>query len=138
MATLVQEKSGVSGIKLRIDQAIFRIGRGDDNDLSIDDELVSKLHATIEAVASDDDPGEIHYYLQDQRSTNHTFVNGEQVSLYKLSNDDVIEIGINNFRFVDDAHDDLDETTRIRKSWIPGLYYAKKTKKKTKRKKKKK
>ena len=138
MATLVQEKKGVSGIKLRIDQQVFRIGRGDENELSIDDELVSKLHAIIEAVADPEQAGEVQYYIQDQQSTNHTYVNGEQISLYKLSNNDLIEIGVNHFRFVDDAHDDLDETTRIQKSWIPGIYYAKKSGKKASRKKKKK
>ena len=137
MATLIQEKKGGSGIKVRIDQPVFRIGRGDDSELCIDDELVSKHHATIEAVAGSDDSAEMNYYIQDHESTNHTYVNGEKISLYKLSNDDIIEIGVNNFRFVDDAHDDLDETTRIQKSWIPGVYYAKKSNKKQKRKRKK-
>ena len=50
MATLVQLKEGVAGIRLRIDQPQFRIGRATDNDISIDDELVSKTHAVIEAM----------------------------------------------------------------------------------------
>ncbi len=138
MATLIQEKDGISGVKLPIDQPVYRIGRADDNELSIDDELVSKYHAVIEAVESAGDEVGFQYYLQDKRSTNHTFVNGERVSLYLLTNDDLIVIGMNNFRFVDDAHDDLEETTRIQKSWIPGVYFAKKKKKKKKTARKKK
>lgn len=126
MAFLIQETEGKAGIKTRIDSPRFRIGRGNDNELSLDDELVSKCHAVIEAVEDPRKEGAFQYYLQDQQSTNKTFVNGEPVSLYRLSHDDLIGIGLSQFRFVDDAHDDLDETLRIQKSWIPGLYYAKK------------
>jgi pSer/pThr/pTyr-binding forkhead associated (FHA) protein len=137
MAVLIHEKDGVSGVKLRIDQPVFRIGRGDDNELSLDDELVSKYHAVIEAVASPSDEERFDYYLQDKNSTNHTYVNGDRISLFRLSHDDLIVIGMNNFRFVDDAHDDLEETTRIQKTWIPGVYFAKKKKKRKSRAKKK-
>lgn len=132
MAVLIHEKDGVSGVKLRIDQPMFRIGRGDDNELSLDDELVSKYHAVIEAVASPSDEDRFDYYLQDKDSTNHTYVNGDRISLFRLSHNDLIVIGMSNFRFVDDAHDDLEETTRIQKTWIPGVYFAKKKKKKKK------
>ena len=136
MATLIQFRDGVAGIKLKIDKQAFRIGRSDDNEISIDDELVSKHHAVIEAVQDPEREDAFVYYVQDLGSTNHTFVNGDKISLYKLAHDDVIVIGMNNFRFVDDAHDDLEETTKIHKSWIPGLYYAKgKGRKKGKRKK---
>ena len=138
MAVLIHEKDGVSGVKLRIDQPVFRIGRGDDNELSLDDELVSKYHAVIEAVASPSDDDRFDYYLQDKDSTNHTYVNGDRISLFRLSHDDLIVIGMNNFRFVDDAHDDLEETTRIQKTWIPGVYFAKKKRKKRKSRAKKK
>ncbi len=130
MAFLIQETEGKAGIKIRIDSPRFRIGRGNDNELCLDDELVSKLHAIIEAVEDPHREGAFQYYLQDQQSTNHTFVNGEPVSLYRLGHDDQIGIGLSQFRFVDDAHDDLEETLQIQKSWIPGLYYAKKKKRK--------
>ncbi|HEB58081.1 MAG TPA: FHA domain-containing protein [Gammaproteobacteria bacterium] len=126
MAFLIQETEGKAGIKTRIDSPRFRIGRGNDNELSLDDELASKLHAVIEAVEDPQKAGCFQYYIQDQQSTNHTFVNGERITLYRLSHDDLIGIGLSQFRFVDDAHDDLEETLRIQKSWIPGLYYAKK------------
>jgi len=67
---------------------------------------------------------QVDYILQDLDSTNHTFVNDRPVSLYKLANGDVIRIGINNFRFVDDNDGGLDETSKLYKTWIPGVFYT--------------
>lgn len=136
MATLVQYKDGVAGIRLQIDKQQFRIGRGTDNEISIDDELVSKLHAIIEVVESQDNEGAFEYYLQDQESTNGTFVNDKKVGLYKLGNEDVIRIGLNNFKFLDDHNRDLEETAQLHSTWIPGVFYTGKKKKQKKNKKK--
>jgi len=38
----------------------------------------------------------------------------------------VVRFGINHFRFVDDANDDLAATTKIHKTWIPGIYVSRK------------
>lgn len=135
MATLIQFKGSVAGIKLPIDKLVFHIGRGTENDISIDDELVSKRHAVIEAVANGESKDVYNYYIKDLESTNSTFVNDQKIKLHKLENEDIIAIGLNNFQFVDDANDDLDETTKIRKTWIPGVYFANSKKKKNTRKK---
>ncbi len=137
MAVLIQEQEGRAGIRVRLDKPVFTIGRDPGCDLSLDDELVSKHHATIEAVEDPEHPGRFQYYVQDQDSTNHTYVNGERVGLCRLSQDDVIDIGLSSFRFVDDAHDDLEETTRIQRTWIPGLYVARRKTRKKKAKRKK-
>lgn len=134
MATLVQYKDGLAGIRLQIDKQQFRIGRGTENDISIDDELVSKLHAIIEVVENADSEGSFDYFLQDQESTNGTFVNDKKVTLYKLGNEDVIRIGMNNFKFLDDQSRDLDETAQLHSTWIPGVFYTGKKKKKKKKK----
>ncbi|MDH5179318.1 MAG: FHA domain-containing protein [Gammaproteobacteria bacterium] len=135
MATLVQYKDGIAGIRLQIDKAPFRIGRGPDNEVSIDDELVSKLHAVIEVVQSKDAESGVEYYLHDQESTNGTFVNDKKITLYKLGNEDVIRIGLNNFKFLDDQHRDLEETAQLHSTWIPGVFYTGKKKKKAAKKK---
>ena len=136
MATLTQFNEGIAGIRLRIDKPVFSIGRGKDNDISIDDELVSKLHAVIEAVNLDTKAEGYAYYLQDKDSTNGTYVNDKRVTaIRKLENDDIIRIGLSNFKFTDDLHEDLQETAQLFKSWIPGVYYTGEKKKKSSKKK---
>lgn len=136
MASLIQYKDGVAGLKLHINKQQFTIGRSNDNDISIDDDLVSTHHAIIEAVEGLNDEGIVDYYIKDLDSTNRTVVNDSTVSLYKLSNDDLISIGTHMFKFANDENDDLQETLKLHKSWFPGVYYtSKKSKKKTKAKK---
>lgn len=128
MAALVQIKDGIEGITLRIERRESRLGRGADNDITINDELVSKHHAEIIANQRKDGEG-FEYILKDCGSTNGTFVNDEKIDECKLENDDVIRMGINHFKFVDDANDDLAATTRIQKTWIPGVYITRRGKK---------
>ena len=128
MATLVQLKDGSAGIRLRIDKPRFCIGRGGENEISIDDELVSKTHAVIEAMQNDATAC-FDYYIQDQQSTNGTFVNDSKIGLHKLSNGDVIRIGMSNFRFLDDTNDDPAETAQLHKTWIPGVFVTRPKKK---------
>ena len=122
MAILVQDNN--AGIKFPIDKQCIRIGRGAENEICIDDDLVSKEHAQIEVVLRSEKDAQVDYILQDLNSTNHTFVNDKPVSLYKLSNGDVIRIGVNNFRFIDDNDGGLDETSKLYKTWIPGVFYT--------------
>jgi pSer/pThr/pTyr-binding forkhead associated (FHA) protein len=128
MAALIQIKNGIDGITLRIEHRESRLGRGSGNDITINDELVSKQHAEIIARECEDSEG-FEYLVKDCKSTNGTFVNDEKVSEHKLQNGDVIRIGINHFRFVDDANDDLAATTKIQKTWIPGIYVTRRNKK---------
>jgi len=128
MAILVQITDGKSGLRILLDQALTRIGRDPENEVSIDDDLVSKTHAIIEAVPSTQVEGLVEYYLQDQDSTNKTYVNDEQVMLRKLQHEDVIRIGMNNFQFIEQSPEDMEETAKLHKSWIPGVFYTKKKK----------
>ncbi len=122
MAILIQNNN--AGIKFPIDKQCIRIGRGKENEICIDDELVSKGHAVIEVVLRSEKTAQVDYMLQDLGSTNHTFVNDRLVSLHKLANDDVIRIGVSNFRFVDEDDGGLDETSKLYKTWIPGVFYT--------------
>lgn len=128
MALLIQITDDKKGLRILLDQPRTRIGRDPENEVSIDDELVSKIHAIIEAVPSSEKQGQIEYFVQDQESTNKTYVNDEPVSLRKLKHEDVIRVGMNNFQFLDQTPDDLEETAKLHKSWIPGVYYTKKKK----------
>jgi pSer/pThr/pTyr-binding forkhead associated (FHA) protein len=133
MATLIQVQEGESGIKIQIDKQRFSIGRGAENDLCLNDELVSKNHAVIEVVIKEADkknaPPVVEFFLQDQGSTNHSFVNDKAVDVCKLKHDDILRFGLNNFMFKHDASDTLHETTQLRKTWIPGVFFTNKKKK---------
>ena len=124
MAALIQFKDGVEGITLRLENRVSSLGRGPENDITINDELVSKDHAEIEARESGNGQG-YDYFIRDKESTNGTYVNDNKVDEQLLKQEDIIRIGVNHFRFVDDANDDLSATTRIQKTWIPGIYISK-------------
>ena len=126
MAALIQFKGSAEGVTLRLENQVSRIGRGADNDITIHDELVSKHHAMIEARHLADNGAVFEYFIEDCGSTNGTFVNDQRVDASQLKNGDVVRFGINHFRFVDDANDDLAATTKIHKTWIPGIYVSRK------------
>jgi pSer/pThr/pTyr-binding forkhead associated (FHA) protein len=131
MALLVQFTENGAGIKLPINKQRITIGRDVSNDISLDDELVSKEHAVLEVMITDD---VVEYLIQDLNSTNHTFVNDAPVNLHKLKDGDMIRIGMNDFRFVSQSIDEPNETAQLFKTWIPGVFYTGKKKKVAKKK----
>jgi len=102
MAILIQYANGVPGVKFLLDKSEITIGRGLDNDISIDDEFVSKTHAVIQLI-QDELTNKIDCVLIDNDSTNHTYVNNTQVSAHRLEERDKIFIGQNEFRFVEES-----------------------------------
>jgi diguanylate cyclase (GGDEF)-like protein len=79
------------------------IGRGLTADIRINDEGISRTHATV--VYKDD-----VYYLVDAGSTNGTFANGEKVDRYPLMEGDRIQLGATSvlkFTYRDDTEEDL-------------------------------
>ena len=127
MALLIQFTENGAGIKLSIEKQRTTIGRDANNDISLDDELVSKEHAVLEVISSED---KVEFLLQDLNSTNHTFVNDAPIDLHKLKDGDLVRIGMSDFRFISQDPDSLDETAELYKTWIPGVFYTGKKKKK--------
>ena len=125
MALIAQLHDGVAINKCPLDQPKLSIGRSSDCDIFIDDVVVSTVHAVIEQEASPDPGAPNDYYIHDLGSTNGTQVNGDAVSRRKLSHNDVIRIGWINFKFIDENKADPEQTAKIHKSWIPGVYYTK-------------
>jgi pSer/pThr/pTyr-binding forkhead associated (FHA) protein len=123
MAMIVQLHEGVALKKFELDKPELRIGRDPESDIYIDDGVVSAEHAVIETKESAQ--GSPEFYIKDMGSTNSTFVNGEQITTKKLEHNDMIRVGWNNFKFIDEAKKDPDKTAKIHKSWIPGVYYTK-------------
>lgn len=68
-----------------LSQCVINIGRRPDNDLVIEDPLISRLHAQIRAVKG-------HYVIFDLDSTGGTSVNGQKIHQWVLSPGDVISL----------------------------------------------
>lgn len=125
MAILVQMENGVAKSKFPIDKPIIRIGRAVENDIYIEDTEISSEHCVVEKIESAEQKGQFEYYVQDMQSTNHTFLNDDEVERKKLYHNDVIRVGWKYFKFVDESQKSHEETRKIHKSWIPGVFYSK-------------
>ncbi len=87
------------------DQGTVSIGRNTDNDVCLDDPTVSGLHAKIISFFRPT-------YVQDQRSTNGTFVNGKRVTEQTLQASDVITVGTHKLIFEPDVGDAVRKDTQ--------------------------
>ena len=125
MAFIVQLHEGVAVNKLKLTKPKISIGRSPDNDVFIDDAAVSTNHAVIARVENQDVQGVPVFFIQDLESTNGTHVNGQQVQRQQLNHNDIIRIGFASFKYIDETKVDADQTAKIHKSWIPGVYYTK-------------
>ncbi len=79
------------GLVYQIDRSRISIGR-QNADVLINDNTVSRLHALIISENG-------NYFLQDNNSTNGTFVNGRRVSQSPLSPGDLIRLGNIEMKF---------------------------------------
>jgi len=99
--------------KWEIDEEVIIIGRAKDSDIQIDDQSVSSKHARL---VVEDDPymdGVQSIYLEDLKSTNGTLLNGVNIVREKLNDGDMVKVGFNEFRFVNNSAKGLDETAVI-------------------------
>lgn len=121
MAVLIQMNM-VSGVKVRIDKPYFTIGRGEENDLCINDELASRLHAVVE-MSDATEAAPASWQLRDMNSTNGTYIKDQRITCHTLTDGEVMRIGKIFLKFHSQDHADLGETRVINKTIIPGLYY---------------
>jgi len=89
-------RSDQLGKRFALDGGPVRIGRGDDNDVVLPSDSVSRRHAQIETRAG-------KHHLVDTRSTNGTYVNDELVTDHQLSRGDQIKIGDTILKFLSGA-----------------------------------
>lgn len=114
MASLSQLVDSVVANTFEICQPVTLIGRRADNDLRIDEISVSGQHATIEAVPNAYLEGTVDYYITDNSSTNGTFVNDIRIEArQRLNSNDLVRVGWNEFRFVDEEENALEKTAYI-------------------------
>lgn len=95
------------------------IGRAKHNSINVNDATASGEHAVIEVEGDS-------FILRDLDSTNGVFLAGKKVEHAELKNGDVITIGTHVFEVTDSPSVDLDKTAKIKKSWIPGVFYTEK------------
>lgn len=125
MAMLVLLHEGLTIKEFPLEKAEIRIGRRIGSDIFLEDKLASQNHAKIEILPDPETKGSVNYFIEDLQSTNHTFVNGEEITRRKLVHEDTIRIGKHVFKFIEEGAMDGDKTTKLHKSWIPGVYYTK-------------
>jgi len=94
------------------------IGRHADCNIRVEDATVSSHHARIEK--SNDGV----WRLIDLGSTNGVFVNGKNVAEIDLESGKEFTLGTHAFEFHIEMPSQLDQTLKIKKSWIPGVYYT--------------
>jgi pSer/pThr/pTyr-binding forkhead associated (FHA) protein len=125
MAMLVLLHEGLTLKRIPIKGNQLLIGRNVEADIFLDDKMVSHEHARIVTVDQPQKEGGAEYYIEDLQSTNGTHVNGESITRAFLVHEDNIRIGKHIFKFIDETAAQEDKTTKLHKSWIPGVYYTK-------------
>ncbi len=102
-----------------LEKPVISIGRDQDNDIQIDDDGVSGIHARIHVKASELLGGHEDILIEDLGSTNGTLVNDEQVDRCQLRPNDIITIAWNRFKLLDDRHPESDTTVYIVRGKLP-------------------
>lgn len=85
-----------------LNQPILKIGRSADCDIRIDDVSVSTVHAVVTMTESELLDGHDEIFIEDSGSKNGTIVNDQPIQRCQLYPNDVIQIGWNTFKLLDD------------------------------------
>lgn len=86
-----------------LEKSEHKIGRSRHSDIRIDDASVSKRHAVISMQPSQFLDGEFDIFIEDLNSRNGTRVNDRAVRRARLMPNDIIMIGWNRFKLLDDS-----------------------------------
>jgi len=102
------------GLRYPIIHTVWRIGRSRDNEMTLNDNSISRRHAEIQR----DNNG--HFILLDTSSANGLFVNNEKIRQHTLQEGDIIEIGDISLRFTQRPADyRLNEETAMLNTKVP-------------------
>ena len=93
--------------EIPLTKEVMGIGRKPDNDIQIDNLAVSSHHAKIIHILNDS-------FIEDNESTNGTYVNGKLIKKQVLNDGDVIRIGKHDLKYINaETDDDKFEKTMI-------------------------
>lgn len=123
MPVLVQRHNDLVVNKFEIPTNGLSIGRSIKNDIYLDDPSTSQQHAQI--VVKELKDGSHIYFLVDLQSTNKTYANSKPIIEHLLSDQDQVDIGVHQFKYIDENRESLEATQQFKKSWIPGLLVLK-------------
>ena len=124
MARLLQLMDGIATAQFELDKPEIRIGRSPESDIYIDDGSVSGTHCVIEKIVPEEEDAPAEYQVRDLDSTNGTYVNINRVERRRLVHEDVLRVGLKRFKFIDEHSAEYVKTAKIKKSWIPGVYFT--------------
>lgn len=93
------------------------IGRALDNDITLDDPTISQHHALI--LERDG-----LWLVEDCGSTNGILTESGRVDNVVLTEGSRFSVGAQGFEFCLQLTEQFDKTLKIKKSWIPGVYYT--------------
>lgn len=93
----IYPRGNAMGSRFTLRDAHLIIGRGEDCEIRIEDNSVSRRHARVY-------PSKEGYLVEDLQSTNGTFVNDEPVSFHPLNNGDYLRTGNCIFRYLGDGN----------------------------------
>ncbi|MBR0568343.1 FHA domain-containing protein [Azoarcus sp. L1K30] len=96
MPKLILSMDGLVLKEIPLNKERISIGRKQNNDVQIDNLAISGQHAVITCILDD-------AFLEDQNSTNGTYVNGQPIKKHVLQNNDVIELGKYRLKFLTDT-----------------------------------
>src|SRR5437588_11708467 len=91
-ARLIGVQGSMQGREFALGSRPLTLGRSDENDVVLSDEVASRAHAELRHENG-------LYILEDRGSTNGTFVNGARATVHQLEPGDQIAIGDDVFRF---------------------------------------
>jgi diguanylate cyclase (GGDEF)-like protein len=102
--TLMMMAGSLAGHVFRVEKVEVTIGRSKTADVTVSDQGVSRLHCTISV------DGAGRYFVEDNRSTNGTIVNGGRITRVELQAGDRIQVGseaVFQFGYFDAAEEEL-------------------------------
>lgn len=112
MGKLVHIVDGAHVREYQLNEGVFTIGRNVDNNIQLDDAATSGYNTEISVKPSQYMDGLFDFWVKDLQSTNGTKVNGKRTSKCMLKHDDIVKIGTQQFKFIDE-HQVASTRTRI-------------------------
>ena len=103
MGKLVVSLDGVVIKEVQLSKDKTTLGRRPYNDIVIDNLAVSGEHAVLQMVGAD-------VFIEDQNSTNGTYINGRAVKKQLLQHNDTVEIGKYKIKYLLDDSTDYEKT----------------------------
>lgn len=85
-----------------LEEGDVTIGRSTEADIYVDDVSVSTRHAVISVSPNELLEGHLDIFIEDLRSRNGTLVNDERIRRSRLRANDIVRIGWNKFKLLDD------------------------------------